>query len=399
MKRSLLSVIALVISIVLLIISLQFYLDTRRQLLFEAMQSQDSTAQSMTAVNNRMEISDQLETKRETALTSTISIASPAITGIHVTRIKQYSNNPFFSDPFFSRFFPNNIYKKRVQSLGSGVLISPDGYIVTNAHVVGEDEVEVYATLMGGARYPAEVIGKDALTDIALLKIDAQDLPYVHLGDSDEIIIGEWVIALGNPFGLFNVSNKPIVTAGIISSTHMDFGETETGHVYQDMIQTDASINSGNSGGALINMNGELIGINTFIFNGNNSGTGSIGIGFAIPINRVKQIIDDLKIHGEIARNWDFGIVGQPLTQSIIEYYKLETDHGIIITGIQEGKAGARAGLQVGDIILSINDQTIMNNQDVVNIINNSYLKIGDTINALINRDGSEFSVEIELIQ
>ena len=399
MRRSLFSIIALVISMVLLIVSLQFYLDTRRHLLFEDVILADSTRQQVIVQNDRIEINEQLENQRETALTQTISKASPAITGIHVTRIKQYSNNPFFNDPFFSRFFPNNIYKKRVQSLGSGVLISSDGYIVTNAHVVGEDEVEIYATLMGGTRYAAEVIGKDALTDIALLKIDAQDLPYVELGNSDEIIIGEWVIALGNPFGLFNVSNKPIVTAGIISSTHMDFGETETGHVYQDMIQTDASINSGNSGGALINMSGELIGINTFIFNGNNSGSGSIGIGFAIPINRVKQIVEDLKTHGEIPRNWDFGISGQPLTQSIIEYYDLDTDHGIIITGITQGKAGERAGLQVGDIILSINDQTVVRNQDVVNIINNSYLKIGDSINALINRDGSEFSVEIELIQ
>lgn len=393
------SIIVLFISVILLIISLQFYLDTRRHLLFESIQQADSTQQMIESPAERIEINEQLENKRETALTQTISQASPAITGIHVTRIKQYSSNPFFSDPFFSRFFPNNIYKKRVQSLGSGVLISPDGFIVTNAHVIGENEVEVYATLMGGARYAAEVIGKDALTDIALLKIDADDLPYVELGNSDDIIIGEWVIALGNPFGLFNVSNKPIVTAGIISSTHMDFGETETGHVYQDMIQTDASINSGNSGGALINMSGELIGINTFIFNGNNSGSGSIGIGFAIPINRVKEIIDDLKTNGGIQRNWDFGISGQPLTQSIIDYYNLDTDHGIIITGITEGKAGERAGLQIGDIILSINDQAVVRNQDVVNIINNSYLKIGDSINALINRDGTEFSVEIELIQ
>jgi serine protease Do len=380
-------------------VSLQFYLDTRRQLLFETIREMDSTRQVISVPEDREQINERLENQRQTALTRAISMASPAITGIHVTRIKQYASNPFFSDPFFSRFFPNNIYKKKVQSLGSGVLISPDGYIVTNAHVVGEDEVEVYATLMGGARYKAEVIGKDALTDIALLKIDANDLPYVSLGDSEDIIIGEWVIALGNPFGLFNVSKKPIVTAGIISSLHMDFGETESGHVYQDMIQTDASINSGNSGGALINMNGELIGINTFIFNGSNTGSGSIGIGFAIPINRVKEIIEELKSHGEIPRNWDFGISGQPLTQSIIDYYGLDTDHGIIITAIKAGKAGEKAGLQVGDIILSVNDQTVMRNQDVVNIINNSYLKIGDSIQALINRNGTEFSVEIKLDQ
>ncbi|MEA2077306.1 MAG: trypsin-like peptidase domain-containing protein [Candidatus Marinimicrobia bacterium] len=399
MKKNIISIIALIVSVILLIVSLQFYLDTRRHMLIDSIQAIDSTYSYQSTPQERDQINENLRTERETAITGTIFNTSSAITGIHVTRIKQYTSNPFFSDPFFSRFFPNNVYKKRIQSLGSGVLISSDGYIVTNAHVLGENAVEVYATLMGGARYPAEVIGTDALTDIALLKIDAENLPYIKMGNSDEIIIGEWVIALGNPFGLFSVSNKPIVTAGIISSIHMDFGETESGHVYQDMIQTDASINSGNSGGALVNMSGELIGINTFIFNSSTGGSGSIGIGFAIPINRVQQIVYDLKNHGQIARNWDFGISGQPLTQSIIDYYNLDTDHGIIIIDIHEGKAGEIAGLQIGDIILSVNNQTVMRNQDVINIINNSYLKVGDSIIALINRDGTEFSVQIDLIQ
>lgn len=399
MKKNIISMIALVVSVILLIVSLQFYLDTRRHLLFESMQADSSSVPAESTVIERQAVNEDLEYCRETAITHAITTSSPAITGIHVTRIKQYSNNPFFSDPFFSRFFPNNIYKKKVQSLGSGVLISSDGYIVTNAHVLGDNAVEVYATLIGGTRFPADVIGIDPLTDIALLKIEAENLPYIKLGDSKDIIIGEWVIALGNPFGLFNVGNKPIATAGIISSIHMDFGETESGHVYQDMIQTDASINSGNSGGALVNMSGELIGINTFIFNGNTGGSGSIGIGFAIPIDRVKMIIEDLKNNGQILRNWDLGISAQPLTKSIIDYYNLQTDHGIIVTAIQEGKAGEKAGLMIGDIILSVNDQSVTENKDVVDIINNSYLKIGDKINALINRDGSEFSLEIELIQ
>ncbi len=399
MKKGLFSIVTLIICFVLLILSLQFYLDTRRHLLFESIQQADSTQILMSQQQDRMLINNDIRSERETAITETIASSSPAISGIHVTRIQQFSNNPFFSDPFFSRFFPNNTYKKRIQSLGSGVLISPDGYIVTNAHVLGNNAVEIYATLMGGARYSAEIIGKDELTDIALLKIDAENLPYVKMGNSDEIIIGEWVIALGNPFGLFDVSNKPIVTAGIISSIHMDFGENESGHVYQDMIQTDASINSGNSGGALVNMSGELIGINTFIFNAATGSTGSIGIGFAIPINRVKQIVNDLKTTGEIARNWDFGISGQALTQSVVEYYNLEIDHGVIIIDIKEGKAGENAGLKIGDIILSINGQPVMRNQDVIDIINNSYLRIGDSITALINREGSEFSVQIDLTQ
>ena len=402
MKKGIISIVSLILCIVLLILSLQFYLDTRRYLLFEGLQKQaqiDSLHVSGNLETDRISINTDLMSERKTAITRTISKTSEAITGIHVTRIKQYTSNPFFSDPFFSKFFPNNVYKKRIQSLGSGVLISSDGYIITNAHVLGEDPVEVYATLSGGQKFAAKIIGTDPLTDIALLKIDETSLPFITMGNSDDIIIGEWVIAMGNPFGLFDVSNKPIVTAGIISSTHMDFGETESGHVYQDMIQTDASINSGNSGGALVNMSGELIGINTFIFNGSTGSSGSIGIGFAIPINRVQEIVAHLKEYGKIARNWDFGISGQPLTQSIIDYYHLDTDHGIIIIDIKEGKAGDKAGLKVGDIILSINQQTVQRNQDIVNIINNSYLKIGDTITALINRDGAELSVVIELVE
>ncbi|MBN2781216.1 MAG: trypsin-like peptidase domain-containing protein [Candidatus Marinimicrobia bacterium] len=397
MKKGVLSILSLIVCVVLLILSFQLYLDTRRQLLFQEIRQQDPDSSSF---SERLALNESLSASRETAITRAIRSASPAIAGIHVTTIQEYSNNPFFNDPFFNRFFPNNIYKKRIQSLGSGVVISSDGYIVTNAHVLGENAVEIYATLTGGDRYAAEIVGIDALTDIALIKIDAQDLAFIEMADSDDLIIGEWVIALGNPFGLFNVSNKPIATAGIISSIRMNFGETESGHVYQDMIQTDASINSGNSGGALVNMRGELIGINTFIFSGNTSGnSGSVGIGFAIPINRVRQIVSDLKTNGKIDRNWDFGISGQPLTQSIIDYYNLDTDHGIIIIDIKKGKAGDKAGLKVGDIILSINDQEVRRNQDVIEIINTSYLKIGDTIKALINRDGSEFSVEIPLIQ
>ncbi|MFO7841712.1 MAG: trypsin-like peptidase domain-containing protein [Fidelibacterota bacterium] len=396
MKKGLFSIIVFTICLVLLVLSVQFYLDARRHQLIRELTSEDTVD---TGNADRSELTDKRITiNRETAVTRTIAAASPAIIGIHVTMIQEYSNNPFFNDPFFRRFFPNNIYKKRIQSLGSGVLISEDGYIVTNAHVLGDSAVEIYVTLSGGKRYPAERVGADPLTDIALLKIDEKDLPYMEMGDSDDIMIGEWVIALGNPFGLFNVSDKPIATVGIISSTNMNFGETREGYVYQNMIQTDASINSGNSGGGLVNMNGELIGINTFIFTGNDYGSsGSVGIGFAIPINRVHEIVEELKLHGNIERNWDFGISGQPLTSSIINYYQLDTDHGIIIIDIREGKAGDKAGLRVGDIILSVNDQEVKRNQDVVDIINNSYLKVGDSIKARIYRDGEELSVKIPL--
>jgi serine protease Do len=391
MKKGWFSVIALIVSLVLLILSFQLYLDSRRQLLMETALQQEP--RMITGLPQ-----DTLGSVRETPITRTIQQVSGAIIGVHATRIQQYSGDPFFGDPFFSHFFPNNIFRRKIQSLGSGVVISKDGYIVTNSHVLGQNALEIYVTLAGGERYKAELIGSDPLTDIALLKIDKKDLSCIRMGDSDEILIGEWVLALGNPFGLFNVSNQPIVTAGIISSLHMNFGETEQGYVYQDMIQTDASINSGNSGGALVNMRGELIGINTFIFSGNDAGSGgSVGIGFAIPINRVRGIVDELKEDGSIERNWDFGISGQPLNPSIVNYYGLEADHGIIIIDIQKGKAGDKAGLKVGDIILSVNNQEVRRNRDVIDIINTAYLKVGDTVTMQINRDGKEFTVEIEL--
>lgn len=390
MKKGFLSIVALIVSIVLLILSLQLYLDTRRQLLFDAVKRQDTTLPQI--------LPDSLHNTRETPITRTIEKVSGAIIGVHVTRLQQYTHDPFFGDPFFNRFFPNNIFRRKIQSLGSGVIISDDGYIVTNNHVLGKNALEIYITLSGGSRHKAELVGADPLTDIALLKIDAEDLPFIEMGDSDEIIIGEWVLALGNPFGLFEVSNQPIVTAGIISSKHMNFGETDQGYVYQDMIQTDASINSGNSGGALVNMHGELIGINTFIFSGNSGGSGgSVGIGFAIPINRVRDIVRQLREKGSIERNWDLGISAQSLNPSLIQYYGLDTDHGVIIIDIQKGKAGDKAGLKVGDIILSVNNQEVRNNQDVIDIINTSYLKVGDRIRLLISRDGSELSVELTL--
>ena len=171
-----------------------------------------------------------------------------------------------------------------------------------------DNALEVVVTVLGGKSYSAEIIGIDNPSDIALVKIDDINLSYAMLGDSDDLIVGEWSIALGNPLGLFDVNNKPTATAGIISGINMDFGLKEAGHVYQDMIQTDASINPGNSGGPLVNALGEVIGISTFIMTGSNHSSGSIGIGFSIPINRVKNVVEDLKKYGKVERSYTTGI-------------------------------------------------------------------------------------------
>mgnify|MGYP002525440798 FL=1 len=229
-----------------------------------------------------------VDKSRKNAITAAIEIASHAVASINVTQVRRYSVNPFQRDPWFEYFFPPQIRQREVKGSGSGVVISPDGYVLTNNHVV-ENATTIIVKLPGGDEFSAEVVGVDMITDLALLKLDGSDFPFVNMGNSDDLIIGEWAIALGNPFGLFDVNQQPTATVGIISGKDLDFG-LQSGKVFQDMIQTDAAINPGNSGGPLVNANGELIGINTFIFTGSNVGQGSIGIGFAIPINRARRI-------------------------------------------------------------------------------------------------------------
>ena len=234
---------------------------------------------------------------RKNAITKSVKKMGPTVASINVVKIKEFSNQYYFNDPFFRYLYPTMI--KKIPSLGSGVIISPDGYILTNQHVI-ENSIEIIITLSGGKQYDAEIIGEDRKSDLALLKIDDSELPFAKFADSNEILIGEWVIALGNPFGLFALNNQPTVTVGVISSKNLNFGTLLDGREYKNMIQTDASINSGNSGGPLCNADGEVVGINTFIYSGENNDQGSIGIGFAIPINRAIKIAEELKKYGRM---------------------------------------------------------------------------------------------------
>ena len=234
---------------------------------------------------------DDIAGSRKNIITETVKKVSPAVVGINVIEIQQYRDplGSFFDDPFFRQFFGDRRSRSReVKELGSGYIISPDGYIVTNDHVAGNAS-RITITLTDGISYDAKLIGSDPVSDIALLKIDGENFPYVEPGNSDEIIIGEWAIALGNPFGLFEVNDKPTVTVGVISATGMNL-EPINDRYYLNMIQTDAAINGGNSGGPLVNSLGEVIGMNTLIFTAGSQG--SIGLGFAIPINKVKSIIE-----------------------------------------------------------------------------------------------------------
>ncbi len=337
-------------------------------------------------------LQESLNNSRETAITQAIQRVSPAVVGVNVTKIQRYSNNPF-SDPFFEYFFGPSY--REVPSVGSGFIISTDGFIYTNAHVVNGAR-EIIITTPGGEQHEAEIIGIDSRTDLALLKIDVENMPAVELGDSRGVIIGEWVVALGNPFGLFDVSYQPTATVGIISGKDMDFGRQED-KIYQDMLQTDASINSGNSGGPLVNANGQVIGINTFIFTGGGYSRGSVGVGFAIPINRVKRIMAELREEGEIEWYWDTGISVQEIDRDLARALNLPIQGGLIVKSVQRRSAAARAGIQVGDVILEAEGQILRNEQDIFDIVEDRYLHVGDTLNLVIWREGERREIQLTL--
>ena len=335
-----------------------------------------------------------IDKSRQTAITYAIEQISNSVVGINVTQLKQQQVNPFF-DPFWGGFFPYTRTFK-VDNMGSGVLVSPDGYIITNTHVV-DNATEIVVTLRGGKSYEAQLVGMDNLTDIALVKVDDSDLPFAELGNSDELIVGEWAIALGNPLGLFDVNHQPTATAGIISGVKMDFGLKESGHVYQNMIQTDAAINPGNSGGPLVNALGEVIGINTFIMTGSNYSSGSIGIGFAIPINRVKEVAEDLKKFGKVERSYTTGVHVQAIDPVMQRYLRLPTSEGVIITDVEKRSSGERAGLQIGDVILAVDNRKINSPKDIIRVIDEGLHKVGDNVTLTILRESNSIDIQLTL--
>ncbi len=333
----------------------------------------------------------KINNSRETVITETVKNVSPAVVGITVTEIRQY-RSPLSLDPFWNQFFGNRVYNQKIKGLGSGSIISPDGYILTNDHVAG-NAVEAKVTMTDGTEYNAKIVGTDPISDICLLKIDAKDLPFIKFGNSDNILIAEWSIALGNPFGLFNVNDKPTVTVGVVSSKGMNLGAVN-GRYYYDMLQTDAAINGGNSGGPLVNSDGELIGMNTLIYTANGS-SGNIGVGFAIPINKIKKIITELKADGKVNRNFWTGLKIQMITKSIAKYYGLSNNKGVIITNVEKNSPGEKAGLAQGDIIKEIDSYKIDDDAFLINLLNN-YLT-NDIMNVHILRDGKSDIKQLKL--
>ena len=311
-----------------------------------------------------------------------------AVTNISSVQVVRRSASPFANDPFFQYFFGDqeDLFgrSRAQQSLGSGVVISADGLVVTNQHVIGENEAEVTVTVGDRREMRARIIGVDSWTDLALLKVEAANLPVIPWGDSSKLRVAEWVMAVGNPFSL-----NQTVTLGIVSALgRANVGITQ----YEDFIQTDAAINPGNSGGALINGRGELVGINTAIFS--QSG-GYQGIGFAVPSNLVRRVVDDLTKFGRVRRGSIGLIEVLPLTARLADELRAPRSDGIVVNQMHRESAAYKAGLEPGDIILSYNGTTVADPSQFVRMVSDS--PIGSTARVEVLRDGRRQTIRIPI--
>jgi serine protease Do len=323
---------------------------------------------------------------------SVLKPALPAIVNIHTSKmVKPHGNSQFFNDPFFRQFFGDQLgpqgkpTPQREQSLGSGVIVTSDGTILTNNHVIdGASDIKVY--LNDKRQYTAKLVGSDPMTDIAVLKIDATGLATLPLGYSSKLQVGDVVLAIGEPFGLGGTA-----TMGIVSATGRGGLGIED---YEDFIQTDAAINPGNSGGAMIDLHGSLIGINTAILAGN--GGGNQGIGFAIPINMARKVMDQIASHGKVVRGY-MGVHIQDVTQDLAKQFGLSQGGGVLISDVEPDKPAARAGIKKGDVILALNGETVDSANPLRLAI--SQTSPGSTIKLTIWRDGKTQDVNVTLAE
>jgi Do/DeqQ family serine protease len=314
-----------------------------------------------------------------------LKLVTPAVVNIAVRGSVAVRESPMLRDPFFRHFFnvPQRERRKPTSSLGSGVIVDAKaGLVVTNHHVI-EDAEQILVTLRDGRTVSAEVVGTDAETDVALIRIPSNNLTAVTLADSDKVQVGDFVVAIGNPFGLGQT-----VTSGIVSA----LGRSGLGiEGYEDFIQTDASINVGNSGGALVNLRGELVGINTAILA---PGGGSVGIGFAIPTNMVQRVTEQLVEFGQLRRGL-LGIEAQDLTPELAEAFGLDESRGAVVVAIQNGSAASDAGLQPGDVVLEVNGTRTLSSAQVRNVV--GLLRVGELVRMAVLRGSQRLMMAAKL--
>ncbi len=313
----------------------------------------------------------------------------PSIVSIYTTKSVTMRQNPFF---YFFRDMPQDEFHKpqeqKQHGLGSGIIISSDGYIITNNHVV-EDVDELMVKMIDGTEYDAEIVGTDASTEIALIKIKAKNLPVAVLGNSEELKIGEWVMAIGNPLELTST-----VTAGIVSALNrqIDINRSKDGvSSIENFIQTDAAINPGNSGGALINLKGEVIGVNTAIASRTNY---YMGYGFAVPINIAKSVVDDLKQYGEVKRGY-LGVYIAPVDPVTAKGVGLDKPRGVFITSVMDGSAADKAGIESGDVVLRVDGKEVNQPNELQAIVGTH--NPGEKVTLKVWRDAKEKTIRVTL--
>ncbi|HYW35558.1 MAG TPA: trypsin-like peptidase domain-containing protein [Balneolaceae bacterium] len=329
---------------------------------------------------------------RRDAITRAVKRVSPAVVSITVT--EQVNGNPRVYRNFFNHFFAAPS-QREYKSMGSGFIISKNGLVVTNQHVVSDNAKKIVVSLTDGSQYQAKIIGTSELDDLALLKIEAnRTFPVAHFGNSNKVIVGEWALAIGNPFGLFKAA-QPSVTVGVVSALHRDFRPNpKKPRVYMDMIQTDAAINSGNSGGPLVDSQGKVIGVNTFIYTGGTS-NGFVGLGFAIPSNRAKKIIKELKTNGKVEKGYDLGMKTTPMTYPLAAKNSLPRVVGLFVTSVNKDGPAFKSGIIPGDIIVKIGNQRVQSPMHAKALMRE--YSVGDTMSVQLIRNNKLYKTKIKL--
>ncbi|HVN87853.1 MAG TPA: trypsin-like peptidase domain-containing protein [Candidatus Binatia bacterium] len=329
------------------------------------------------------------DASRRTPVVEAVEKVSPAVVNVSAEQIVEQQANPFgaFRDPMFDQFFRDFVEPRRERvmrtSLGSGVLIRADGYILTNQHVVLKGS-RIHVSLVGDREFEAKLVGADSDSDLAVLRVQASgELPFVEMGHSDDLMIGETVIAIGNPFGLSHT-----VTTGVVSAVGRSLQQND--QTYYDFIQTDASINPGNSGGPLLNIKGELIGINTAIYQN------AQGIGFAIPVDRARRIVTDLITFGEVQVPW-VGAVVQNLTVELAQHFGVRGKRGVLVRGVEAESPASRAGVARGDVILAIDGHDVHSSDEYDQRVRDH--AADSALRFAIVRDGTEQTIVVQASQ
>ncbi|MBC7895985.1 MAG: trypsin-like peptidase domain-containing protein [Cytophagaceae bacterium] len=323
---------------------------------------------------------DQIATQRRTAITEAVTRIAPAVVTVQTETVERVPVD------VFEQFFGGRSGQQTQSGIGSGFIIRPNGVIVTNEHVIG-GATRISVMLRDGTTYPARVLGRDEANDLAVLKVEATNMPVATLGNSDQLLIGEWAIAIGNPFGFVLGNTEPSVTTGVVSATNRNLlGRSEGNGVYLGMIQTDASINPGNSGGPLVNANGEVIGVNSSIYTPSG---GSIGLGFAIPINRARRVVDDLLEHGKVRRPW----IGEKLVTPDGNNPRDVVAAGVTIRAVVPGSPADKSGLKPGDEIAAVRGKRLRNVFDWE--AERLDMRVGENVELTVKRGQRELTLPV----